>query len=111
ILVDQIQSEQSSRFISKRNRNMIVMIDKEIKVFDSHMWVTLGQIKELMKIDNLVNMDTRTVISSIPFDLDENFQSDNYVLNSLILPSKYSFTEVFNKLNDYKMFTNNKYQI
>ena len=63
LVVDQIQSEQSSRFFKKRNRNMIVYTDKEIEVKDSHMWMTLGQIKELMKVDNLVNMDTRTVLS------------------------------------------------
>jgi len=31
--------------------------------------MTLGQIKQLMHYDNLVNMDTRTVISCIPFAL------------------------------------------
>ena len=67
ILVDQIQSEQSSRFLGKRNRNIIVLVDEDIDVLPSHMWMTLKQIKELMKIDNLVNMDTRTVLSCIPY--------------------------------------------
>ena len=69
IIVDQIQSEQSSRFLGKRNRNIIIVIYDEIKVLDSHKWMTLGQIKQLMQYDNLVNMDTRTVISCIPFSL------------------------------------------
>lgn len=75
ILIDQIQSEQGARFLHKRNRNIIVKIkdDEYIRVSDNFIWVTLGQLKELMKYDNLVNMDTRTVISSISFDNDKNF--------------------------------------
>lgn len=69
IIVDQIQSEQSSRFLGKRNRNIIIVVDDDIKVLESHKWMTLGQIKQLMQYDNLVNMDTRTVISCIPFSL------------------------------------------
>lgn len=69
VVVDQIQSEQSSRFLGKRNRNIIIIVDGDIEVSDSHMWMTLGQIKQLMAYDNLVNMDTRTVISCIPFSL------------------------------------------
>lgn len=67
VLYDQIQSEQGSRFYGKRNRNIILLIEKEIPVYPNYKWMTLGQIKELMKIDNLVNMDTRTVLSGIPF--------------------------------------------
>lgn len=69
IIVDQIQSEQSSRFLRKRNRNIIIVVNEEIEVPDTHRWMTLGQIKQLMRYDNLVNMDTRTVISCIPFSL------------------------------------------
>jgi len=67
ILLDQIQSEQGSRFLRKRNRNIIIKIDKEIPINEDFRWLTLGQIKELIRTDNLVNMDTRTVISGIPF--------------------------------------------
>lgn len=67
ILFDQLQSEQGARFLRKRNRNIIIKIDEEIPVYDNFTWLTLGQIKKLMLHDNLVNMDTRTVISGIPF--------------------------------------------
>lgn len=67
ILLDQLQSEQGARFLKKRNRNMIVRVDENIKIFDDFVWLTLGQIKNLIKYNNLVNMDTRTVISGIPF--------------------------------------------
>lgn len=66
ILFDQLQSEQGARFIGKRNRNLIVFCDEEPKPDPDFIWVTLRQIKELLRYDNIVNMDTRTVISGIP---------------------------------------------
>ena len=67
ILLDQLQSEQGSRFLKKRNRNTIIRLEDDIPVYDNFIWLTLAQIKKLMHHDNLVNMDTRTVISGIPF--------------------------------------------
>jgi oxidase EvaA len=67
ILLDQLQSEQGARFLRKRNRNIIIKIDEEIPVLENFIWLTLGQLKALMHYDNLINMDTRTVISGIPF--------------------------------------------
>ena len=67
VLIDQLQSEQGARFFRKRNRNIIIEVEEDIEVMEDFMWVTLGQIKELLKIDNLVNMDTRTVISGISY--------------------------------------------
>lgn len=43
-----------------------MLLDEDIEVLPNYRWMTLGQIKQLMKIDNLVNMDTRTVLSGIP---------------------------------------------
>lgn len=67
ILLDQLQSEQGARFLRKRNRNIIIKVEEEIPLLENFIWVTLAQIKKLMKYDNIVNMDTRTVISGIPF--------------------------------------------
>jgi oxidase EvaA len=67
ILLDQLQSEQGARFLRKRNRNIIIKLDHNIVLLDNFIWLTLAQIKELMTYNNLVNMDTRTVISGIPF--------------------------------------------
>ena len=69
VILDQLQSEQGSRFLRKRNRNMIIKIEEEVPVNDDFCWMTLGQIKEMMQHDNCVNMDTRTVIAGI--DLGE----------------------------------------
>lgn len=65
IILDQLQSEQGARFMRKRNRNMVIKVNEDIPVLEDFCWLTLGQIKELMQYDNLVNMDTRTVISGL----------------------------------------------
>ena len=66
VLVDQLQSEQGARFLSKRNRNIIVEVEEEIELTPEFKWLTLGQIKKLIGHDNVVNMDLRTVVSCIP---------------------------------------------
>lgn len=66
ILVDQLQSEQGARFLRKRNRNMIVEVDEEIPPHEDFRWLTLGELQLLLAEDDLVNMDTRTVLSCIP---------------------------------------------
>lgn len=66
-LVDQLQTEQGSRFLKKRNRNMIVEVEDEVSVLDDFRWLTLGEIKRLQGLENFVNMDARSVISCIPY--------------------------------------------
>ncbi|MCO6412162.1 MAG: NDP-hexose 2,3-dehydratase family protein [Thiogranum sp.] len=69
IVTDQLQSEQGSRFLRKRNRNIIIRIrdDENIEVLPDFFWLTLGQIAALLRQDNIVNMDSRTVLSNIGF--------------------------------------------
>lgn len=69
ILVDQLQSEQGARFLQKRNRNIIVRVpDEEILCqYEEFIWLTIKQIKDLLNYPNVINMDTRTVISCIQF--------------------------------------------
>jgi len=72
-LVDQLQTEQGGRFLRKRNRNMIVEVDRDIDILDGFCWLTLGQIKKLLKEDNFVNMDARTVLSCVPMPGSHDF--------------------------------------
>jgi oxidase EvaA len=67
VLVDVLQSEQGAWFLHKRNRNMLVETTEEVPVRDDFVWLTLGQVHELMRVDNLINMDSRTVLSCMPF--------------------------------------------
>jgi oxidase EvaA len=67
VLVDVLQSEQGAWFLHKRNRNMVVEAAGEVPELPDFRWLTLGQIHELLHVDNLVNMDSRTVLSGIPY--------------------------------------------
>jgi len=91
ILLDQLQSEQGARFLKKRNRNIIINVEEDITVYTNFVWLTLGQLKELMKLDNVVNMDTRTVISGIPFGNFSNEVVDFFNLRGAIHNFETSF--------------------
>ena len=69
VLVDQLQSEQGTRFFKKRNRNMVVLISSttEIKETIHHRWISIESWKELLTIDHLVNTDSKSVIASLLF--------------------------------------------
>lgn len=67
VLYDQLQSEQGARFLMKRNRNMIIYVEEDIPVYENFIWVTLNQIKRLMKYSNKVNMDLRSIVSGVHF--------------------------------------------
>lgn len=70
--VDQLQSEQGSRFLRKRNRNMIVEVPEgeTVTVHEDFCWLTLGQVSDLLQVNNLVNMDSRTVLSCVRYPDD-----------------------------------------
>lgn len=117
IIVDQIQSEQSSRFYKKRNRNIILHVEEEIPILPSHRWMTLGQIKQLMREDNLVNMDTRTVLSCIPFsrlrlseeDLSElsgHFRVQALFRSVFVGENENPLPNIYQYINNQKMFSN-----
>jgi len=59
------QSEDGGRFHLKSNYNMIVEVDenKALIIPDSFIWVTLYQIKQLLKIENVVGPHIRGIIS------------------------------------------------
>lgn len=66
VLADGLQSEQGSWFLAKRNRNLIVETSEEVPPHEDFHWLTLGQIHQLLAEDNLINMDSRTVLSIAP---------------------------------------------
>ena len=112
VIYDQIQSEQATRFYKKRNRNMIMAVDDEFEIYPNFKWMTLGQIKKLMDTDNLVNMDTRTVLSGLPFlfrGVEKNGIKELFIdkpLYNSIYDSDTVATlpKIFQKVNNYKMF-------
>ncbi|MGW1774691.1 NDP-hexose 2,3-dehydratase family protein [Streptomyces sp. NPDC002104] len=77
VLYDSLQSEQGSWFLRKRNRNMVVEAIGDVPEHEDFMWLTLGQIHQLLNESNVVNMDARTVLSLIP-----SFASEGTPLHS-----------------------------
>jgi len=71
ILADVLQSEHGSWFFHKSNRNMLVETDEEVPAEPDFIWLTLGQLGELLRVDNLVNMDARTVLACAPVAFPE----------------------------------------
>lgn len=112
ILIDQLQSEQGARFLQKRNRNIIIQVHEEIVVQNDFVWLTLGQIKKLITQDNLINMDTRTVISGIQFkifddiglfSLNESEYTTRLLISSISRNiSLYSFDDLIAWLTELK---------
>ncbi|WP_310376415.1 NDP-hexose 2,3-dehydratase family protein [Catenuloplanes atrovinosus] len=72
VLTDVLQSEHGSWFYRKSNRNMLVEAVGEVVPHEDFCWLTLGQIGELLRLDNVVNMDARTVIACLPMAVPES---------------------------------------
>jgi len=70
VLFDQLHSEQGARFWRKRNRNMIVDTEANFVLPPDFYWLTLGQIKRLLAVDDFVNMDARSVLSCVPLGIE-----------------------------------------
>lgn len=64
-LADMLQSEQGAWFHHKRNRNVVVEVTADVPVHEDFCWLTLGQIRRLLHRPYGINMDTRTVLSTL----------------------------------------------
>lgn len=109
IVYDSLQSEQGSRFYAKRNRNMVLYVEdyEEVPVLPGFKWVSMETLKELMKLPNIVNMDTRTVISGITPSLLSEIKN-KYQNSSPKEESKSTQTTrnvILSKLTQYISFT------
>lgn len=104
VLLDQLQSEQGARFLRKRNRNIIIKVDEELPIYDNFIWLTLAQIKAFVSIDNIVNMDTRTVISGIPLKIEDGVELPNVWCASMLIDEQpvHKLTEILSWLTSLK---------
>lgn len=77
VLVDRVQSEQGSWYLNKRNRNMIVAPPdpENLDVVPGYEWIPIGSLGHMVRTDETVNMNARSVLSSLAFDLlDAEFE-------------------------------------
>lgn len=63
VLMDKLQYEQGGRFYRKLNRNMLMDIQEDIPVYEDYCWMSSAQIALLLNRSNMVNMDSRSVLS------------------------------------------------
>ncbi|WP_298455183.1 NDP-hexose 2,3-dehydratase family protein [uncultured Cellulomonas sp.] len=69
VLVDVRQSEHGTVFFRKRNRNMVVLTERPPQAPEHFRWLRLPELHHLFLADDRVNMDTRTVLSCLPWGL------------------------------------------
>lgn len=78
VLVDVLQSEQGSWFRGKRNRNVVIEVTGEVPHHDNFVWLTLGELYALLRLPNVVNMDSRTVLSCLPLPAGDAAGRDGF---------------------------------
>ncbi|TSC72464.1 MAG: NDP-hexose 2,3-dehydratase [Parcubacteria group bacterium Gr01-1014_38] len=116
VLVDHLQTEHGRRFLRKRNRNMIVEVEKDIPVYEDFRWLTLGELKQLVRMDNFVNIDSRSVLSCINFldekrdteaidDISDGFKRDIFVSMMQSNGSLHNMNDIIHWFTDMKART------
>ncbi|MEV5374508.1 NDP-hexose 2,3-dehydratase family protein [Streptomyces nondiastaticus] len=65
-LADALQSEQGSWFLGKRNRNMVVETTEDVPELEGFRWLSLAEVHALLHLDNVINMDSRSVLAACP---------------------------------------------
>ncbi|MEU4711963.1 NDP-hexose 2,3-dehydratase family protein [Nocardia salmonicida] len=90
VLADVRQSEQGAWFQQKRNRNMVVEVTEDVPVLPGFHWLTLGQVHRLLAVEDLINMDARTVLACLPFAgsaLSETADAPHHEFQAALLAS------------------------
>ena len=110
ILVDQLHSEQGSRFLMKRNRNIIIYVEEDIALHDNFKWISLGQLNKLLQLNNIINMDARTVISCIQYRSHYDFKNHSSLKfdKSKIFINSYFNKYSMNSIKDILFFLTNQ---
>ncbi|MGV4924095.1 NDP-hexose 2,3-dehydratase family protein [Streptomyces sp. BHT-5-2] len=65
VLVDVLQSEHGAWCFRKRNRNMVVRVSGSCEAADGFRWLSLAELHRLLREDDLVQMDTRSVLACL----------------------------------------------
>ncbi len=59
-----LQTEQAFRYYNKKNSNIITYVSKKIETDEKFRWFSKTEISNLLREENLINMDTLSVFSS-----------------------------------------------
>jgi oxidase EvaA len=102
VITDVLQSEQGDSFYHKRNRNMVVEVTGDVEEHEDFRWLTLAQINRFLARDSTVNMDIRTVLSTLPMSTEDDDQSTLRTALSVNVPARYGFDELLSWLTGLK---------
>lgn len=82
-IFNQLRSEQGSRYYRKRNQNIVILLEENHDVIEDQnfFWLTLGQLRELHKIPNLVHLDCRSIIGGMPLSIPYDFNAYHLMLS------------------------------
>lgn len=69
VAADVVASEQGTRFLSKRNRNLVVTTSAAVAAGPSWRWVSSATLRSALRADFVVNTDARSVLVSAPWRL------------------------------------------
>jgi len=66
VMVDQLQSEQGTRFFEKQNRNMAIYLDS-VREPDNELfaWVPIRTVLDLLSIDHMINSDANSILGAL----------------------------------------------
>ncbi len=67
VLHQSLQSEQGSRFLGKRNRNVLIRSDGDVALSPAHRFLPVDEVLELLTADYVLNTDTRSVLTTSPW--------------------------------------------
>ncbi|GAA3453633.1 MULTISPECIES: NDP-hexose 2,3-dehydratase family protein [Dactylosporangium] len=109
VIADSLQSEQGGWFLHKRNRNIVVETDEDVEVLPGFRWMTVAQVQRMLRLDDVVNMDARTVLSIMPFERPETTTGGLDPFRAALLrsldpeaPTQHTVTEAISWLTENK---------
>ena len=85
VISDQTWSEQGGRFYAKKNRNVVIEIQDDIDTTGYYRWMSSKDLRALISVDNVVNMDTRSVLST----MINKYRAVDYPLHNLSTTRKW----------------------
>ncbi len=68
IAYESMQSEQGTRFLGKRNRNVLRIANEPVSERCSHKWLQVEEVLDLLLVNHLVNTDARSVLVCSPWE-------------------------------------------
>ena len=113
-LHDQLQVEQGGRFFKKRNRNMVVEVEDTLIENILYKWFSLNEISEAITVDDLINMDCRSVLFSLleEHKIDNPLMTEDQILNFLTWAKfTYKLQSTPISLNKTKKWSKNEWEI